>query len=79
MSYDRINPDGSITRVPGTYNVKKNRAIIQGTIDNNLRLRAEKKRKQADELSDRADRIATYLRLVNDGKRVDIRDFVPHD
>lgn len=79
MSYDRINLDGSITRVKGTYNVKKNRAVIANTYVINDRIRAERKRKTQEGLQDRAERIASYFRKINDNKSADIRDYIPHD
>lgn len=79
MSYDRINADGSITRVKGTYNVKKNRATIARTYVINDRIRAEKKRKNDEAFSDRSERIAAYFRRLNDNKSANINDYIPHD
>lgn len=77
MSYDRINPDGSFTRMPGTYNVRKARATIQKTIDINLKIREERKKKKDDDLADRAERIAAFFARLKDNKRADINDYVP--
>lgn len=79
MSYDRINPDGSITRMPGTYNVKKNKAAIAETIARNDKIRADRKKQHAEGIADRAERIASYLSKLRDGKRVKIEDYIPHD
>lgn len=77
MSYDRINPDGSITRMPGTYNIKKARATIQRTIDTNLRIREQRKKQRDDDLADRSERIASYLAKLRDNKTAKIEDYVP--
>ncbi len=79
MSYDRINPDGSITRMPGTYNVRKAKATIQRTIDINLKLREQKKQKASEDLADRSERIASYLAKLRDNKSANINDYVPKE
>lgn len=79
MSYDRINADGSITRVKGTYNVKRNKAIIANTHVINKRIMAERKKKNEEGLADRSERIAAYFRKLNDNKLADINDYIPHD
>lgn len=76
MSYDRINPDGSITRMSGTYNVKKARATIQRTIDTNLRIREQRKKQREEDLADRSERIAAFLAKLRDNKTAKIDDYV---
>lgn len=75
MSYDRINPDGSITRMPGSYNPKKAKAIVQSTIDTNDRLRAEKKKKHEEAFAEKSERIAAYFKALNNDKLVKIEDY----
>lgn len=79
MSYDMINPDGSITRKPGTYNLKKAKATIARTYEINDKIRAEKKRKNDEALADRSERIAHFFRKLNDNKSAKIEDYVPRD
>ena len=79
MSYDRINPDGSITRVPGTYNVKKAKAVIQSTYAINDRIRQERKRKIEEGLGDRAERISSFFKRLRDNKSAKIEEYISHD
>lgn len=79
MSYDRINPDGSITRMPGTYNLKKAKATIQSTYGINDKIRQEKKRKNDEAFADRAERIAAFFKKLNDNRTAKIEEYVPHD
>lgn len=63
--------------MPGTYNVRKNQAAFQRTITQNDKRRAEIQKKQSEDLADRSERVASYLKALADNKTVDIKDYIP--
>ena len=79
MSYDRINPDGSVTRMPGTYNLKKAKATIQSTYDINEKILKARKQKNAEAFADRAERIASFFKKLNSNKSARIEEYIPRD
>lgn len=63
--YDQINPDGSITRMPGTYHIKEARAKIKSINEHNEKLRKSIEKKQAEDLAERSEMVSSWFRHLN--------------
>lgn len=76
MSYDQINPDGSITRMKGTYYINKARAQFREIDEHNQNLRASIRKKQQEDLAERSEQIAGWFRQLNDNKSISLEKYL---
>lgn len=74
--YDQINPDGSITRVPGTYHIDKARAKIRSIDEHNKKLRQSIDKKQAEDLAERAEMISGWFRRLNNNENISLERYL---
>jgi hypothetical protein len=76
MSYDRINDDGSITRMKGTYHINKARAQFKEINQHNDNLRAKIKKQQQEELAEKVEQVASWFRQKNDNKSISLERYL---
>jgi hypothetical protein len=76
MSYDQINADGSITRMPGTYYINKARAQFKEINEHNDNLRAKIKKQQQEDLGERSEQVAAWFRQKNDNKSISLEKYL---